>query len=70
MSGRLPQGRDARDVAIRAHARGRGPEANLEHFPMIRNRNMLCKSLLCRVFEPENRDVVPLAQPGCGAHFS
>ena len=33
----------------------------------------LYKSLLCRVFEPENRDVVPLARlvatwSRCGAH--
>ena len=33
-----------------------------EHFPITWNRKMLCKSLLCRVFEPENRDAVPLAR--------
>jgi hypothetical protein len=38
-----------------AHLSGSKPRATLEHFPIRRNRKVLCKSLICRVFEPENR---------------
>ena len=38
----------------------------LEPFPIIRNRKRLCKSLMCRVFEPENSDQAALERSSVG----